>query len=88
MLLVLPSLIPKQEVHSVKDTCLSLSASHSWKKREVQCSMGTRGTLSGASSEWDRNLHERDINECVSVEGDFKGGNHPFSILNYVINTP
>ncbi|PWA29335.1 hypothetical protein CCH79_00013962 [Gambusia affinis] len=32
-------------------------ASHSWKKTEVQCSIGTRGTLSGASSEWDRVLH-------------------------------
>lgn len=53
---LLPSLMPKQWAHSLKDTCLSLSASHSWKKREVQCSMGTNGTLRGASSEWDRNL--------------------------------
>lgn len=58
-LLLLPFLIPKQEVHSLKDTCLSLSASHSWKKREVQCSIGTRGTRSGASSEWDKNLQHR-----------------------------
>lgn len=56
ILLVLPFLIPKQEVHSLKDTCLSLSASHSWKKREVQCSIGTRGTRRGASSEWVKTL--------------------------------
>lgn len=55
-----PFLMPKQEVHSLKDTCLSLSASHSWKKREVQCSIGTRGTLSGASSEWDKTLQRMD----------------------------
>ena len=36
--------------------------------------MGTRGTLSGASSEWDRNLHDRDFNEHVSVEGDLSSG--------------
>lgn len=59
MLLLSPFFMPKQEVHSFKETCLSLSASHSWKKREVQCSMGTRGTRSGASSEWDKDLVDR-----------------------------
>lgn len=59
VLLLSPFLMPKQEVHSLKDTCLSLSASHSWKKREVQCSMGTSGTRSGANSEWDKNLQDR-----------------------------
>lgn len=58
LLLLSPFLMPKQEVHSLRDTCLSLSASHSWKKREVQCSMGTSGTRSGANSEWDRNLRK------------------------------
>lgn len=59
VLLLSPFLMPKQEVHSLKDTCLSLSASHSWKNREVQCSMGTSGTRSGANSEWDKNLQDR-----------------------------
>lgn len=71
VLLLSPFLMPKQEVHSLKDTCLSLSASHSWKKREVQCSMGTSGTRSGANSEWDRNLQERStliIEVCSKVQ--------------------
>lgn len=68
ILLGLPSLIPKQWHHSFKAMSLSWSPSHSWKKRVMQCSMGTREALKGASSECVNNLKERaDMESCISL---------------------
>lgn len=50
------SLMPKHEAHSSRAMYLSLSASHSSKKRVVQCSMGMSGARRGESSEWVRYL--------------------------------
>lgn len=63
--ILLPSLMPKQLHHSLKETSLSLSASHLWKKTEVQCSIGTRGTRNGASSEWERNLQQHSVSTSL-----------------------
>ena len=52
----LRSLTPKQAAHSSRAMYLSLSASHSSKKRLVQCSMGMRGARRGDSSVWVRYL--------------------------------
>lgn len=69
VLLGLPSLIPKQWHHSFKATSLSWSPSHSWKKRVMQCSMGTREALRGASSECVNNLKERaGMESCIFLK--------------------
>lgn len=48
--------MPKHAAHSSRAMYLSLSASHSSKKRVVQCSMGMRGARRGESSVWVRYL--------------------------------
>lgn len=69
ILLALPSLIPKQWHHSFRAMSLSRSPSHSWKKRVMQCSMGTREALKGASSECVNNLKERaGMESCIALK--------------------